>query len=63
MTLSELLALGILLALVYICRLLSVAITAVKPIAGRIEQRIDYLADEVGRIETHVNRLANELPD
>jgi hypothetical protein len=63
MTLTELLALGIFLALVYICRLLRVAITAVGPVAGRIEQRIDYLADEVGRIETHVSGLASELPN
>ena len=63
MTLSELIKAGILLALVYVCRLLRDAIKAVGPVASRIEQRIDYLADEVGRIETHVNSLASEVRD
>ena len=63
MFLNVLLEAGILLALIYISRLLRDTRVAVGPVIRRIEQRLDYLADEVGRIETHVKGLASDALD
>jgi len=70
MSLSQLLEAATLASLVYICLLLRDALQPVGAAArrleerfGRIEQRLDYLADEVGRIETHTHMLADDLSE